>query len=331
MSSSEGDIPGLAPPRIFIAPSKPSLPKQVQPRPPKKVTKKKATKLGTLALSAGVSIESKVVAIKPYSRFGETLPPSFSGEARSTSPVVVEKRDSPCPEFTLPCDLSDSATSEDMTFDFEASSPFEPEVYSLTGCEMLTNEFLPTYDSEVDRLMAVDEHRPLNQEERTGLYDLINGALPGSINIGESAGTYSAYMKAGSHRSIDRRLGTNRPTPFSHNLKSTRPGSTDFYANVPEIELEHVDVDCWVSTDVGYIAQEFDPAEFSQILVESSYVCPELHSEELEARSSLTIHEAPDTPQANQSNIQKQVQGSLVTMFSPERRRLRTSSARGEI
>lgn len=318
MGSSEGEIPGLALPRIFIAPSKPSLPKQPQPRPPKKVTKKKATKLGTLALSAGVSIKSKVVPIKP-----ETLPPSSLDETRTASPVVDEKRDSPCPEFTLPCDLSDSATSEDMPFDFEAISPFEPEVYSSTGCEMLTNEFLPTYDSEVDRLMAVDEHRPLTQEERTGLYNLINGALPGSINTGESAGTYSAYMKARSHRLIDRRLGTNRATTFPHDLKSTRPETTDFYANVPEIKLEHIDVDCWVSADVGYIAQEFDPAEFSQILVESGYVCPELHSEELEA---------PDTPQgANQSSIRKQVQGARVTMFSPERRRLRTSSARGEI
>lgn len=215
-----------------------------------------------------------------------------------------------------------------MTFDFEPFSPFEPEVYSLTGCEMLTNDFLPTYDSEVDRLMAVDEHRPLTQEERTGLYDLINGALPGSINIGDSDGTYSAYMKTRSLRSIDRRLGTNRATAFPHNLKSTRSETTDPYANVPEIKL---DVDCWVSTDVGYIAQEFDPAEFSQILVESSYVCSELHSEELEARPSLMIHEASDTPQANQSNIRKQVQGARVTMFSPERRRQRTSSARGEI
>lgn len=197
---------------------------------------------------------------------------------------------------------------------------------------MLTNEFLPTYDSEVDRLMAVDEHRPLTQEERTGLYDLINGALPGSINIGESDSTYGAYMKARSHRSIDRPLGTNRATAFPHNLKSTRPATTDFYANVPEIKLEHIDVDCWMSTDVGHIAQEFDPAEFSQILVESSYVCPELHSEELKARSSLMIHEAPDTPQgADQSNIRKQVQGARATMFSPEKRRQRTSSARGEI
>lgn len=176
--------------------------------------------------------------------------------------------------------------------------------------------------------MAVDEHRPLTQEERTGLYDLINGALPGSINIGDSDGTYSAYMKTRSLRSIDRRLGTNRATAFPHNLKSTRSETTDPYANVPEIKL---DVDCWVSTDVGYIAQEFDPAEFSQILVESSYVCSELHSEELEARPSLMIHEASDTPQANQSNIRKQVQGARVTMFSPERRRQRTSSARGEI
>jgi hypothetical protein len=319
LGSSEGEIPRPAPPRIFIAPSKPSLPKQAQPRPPKKVTKKKTTKLGTLALSAGVSIKSKLVPIKPYSRFGETLPPSSSDESRTASPVVDEQRDSPCPEFTLPCDLSDSATSEDMTFDFDAFSPSEPEVYSLTGCEMLTNEFLLTCDSEVDRLMAVDEHRPLTQEERTGLYDLINGALPGYVNIGESAGTYSAYMKARSHRSIDRHLGT---TAFPRNLKSTRPETTDFYANVPEIDVG------WVSTDVGYIAQEFDPAEFSQILVESSYVCPELHSKELEARSSLIIHEALDT---NQSSIRKQVQGARVTMVSPERRRLRTSSARGEI
>ena len=324
MGSSEGEIRDFAPPKIFIASSKPSL--------PKKITKKKATKLGTLALSAGASTKSKLVPIKPYSPFGETLPPSSSDEIRTAASVVVEKRDSPCPEFTLPCDLSDSATSEDMTFDFEPFSPFEPEVYSLTGCEMLTNEFLPTYDSEVDRLMAVDEHRPLTQEERTGLYDLINGALPGSINIGESDSTYGAYMKARSHRSIDRPLGTNRATAFPHNLKSTRPATTDFYANVPEIKLEHIDVDCWMSTDVGHIAQEFDPAEFSQILVESSYVCPELHSEELKARSSLMIHEAPDTPQgADQSNIRKQVQGARATMFSPEKRRQRTSSARGEI
>ena len=186
----------------------------------------------------------------------ETLPGGVSYESGiDASSSGTDSDEYTCPKFTITTELSDGLPEKSNTIsDFLQSSPdtFGSEFFS-SPIETSTFPDLETSacGANVDMLMTVEEHRPLTQEERTELYNLIDNSMPQAYGIEESSGTYNFYMNERSHSYFDPLLPTNRQVRTAKlGFRGNKMSKSPTY----EPSTDYLDVQKWLS-------EEFDPSD----------------------------------------------------------------------
>ena len=208
----------------------------------------------------------------------EVLPGGISSESgiEPSSSGTDTDFESICPKFTITTELSDDLPEKSNTVsDFlqSSSDTFGSEYFSSP---METSAFLDletaACGANLDMLMTVEEHRLLNQDERTALYNLIDNSMPHAHGIEESSGTYDFYMNEQSY--FDPLLPINRP------VRLAKLGVQE----MSESSMDYGDVRNWLSEeidlfDVGLdgrhaFRNEFDPSVgFSDILYSLDDTC----------------------------------------------------------
>ncbi|KAG5639555.1 hypothetical protein H0H81_012226 [Sphagnurus paluster] len=108
---------------------------------------------------------------------------------------------SPCPEFALLDEKFDSHSQNVYPPNYHPSSEFYLNLYDVAAEANLT---ITQDDYQHGTFSSIEEDRPLSEEERSELYNLINNNIGVFGGIEECAGTYAVYMKEQSRLYFDR-------------------------------------------------------------------------------------------------------------------------------
>ncbi|RDB29082.1 hypothetical protein Hypma_015956 [Hypsizygus marmoreus] len=132
--------------------------------------------------------------------FSPTLSPvtthpciAYSSDAFPQQDLASSHASSPCPEFSMDDETSSSFS---LVGGARAFNPVSENAFQLDASDAISDFSLdPPFDNSGDSLVAIEEHRPLTELERSELYALINNSISSTPELEESCGTYGAYMK----------------------------------------------------------------------------------------------------------------------------------------
>ena len=189
----------------------------------------------------------------------EMLPGGESGIWPSSSGTDTDC-ESTCPKFTITTDLSDDLPEKSNTIsDFLQSSPdtFGSEYFSSSmETSFLDMENAAVCGGNLDMLMTVEEHRPLTQDERTELYNLIDNSMPQARGIEESSGISNFYMCERSHFYSDPLLSVNHQVrPEELGVQENKMSKSTYDS---EPSMDYLDVRKWLSEEIDLSNVSFD-------------------------------------------------------------------------